>query len=249
MMKYVLVAIGIVCTATAFGQENKIEADRPTEAQSAEVVSKRTFQTELGVRKEQENGRDFSWQYPDVLLRYGLIDRVELRLHTTIQTQRYHTKNEFTDGITPVELGLKATVFQTKDTGFTTSLYGHIGLPRIASKEHQHNTTYYRVRALFENKLTEKIKLNANIGRDWDMDNKEQNWMYAVSPQFQSGKKWEATLEEYAFFKKDSKPEHYVDGGIGYYIGNTVKLDLNAGKGLGGEASDYFFTAGVSFKL
>lgn len=203
----------------------------------------------MGIRKEQENSRDFSWQHPEVLLRYGLFENLELRLHTTVETQRYHTKAQFNDGLTPVELGLKTHVFQTKDTNFTTSLYGHIGLPRLASKDHQHSTSYYRVRALFENKLTEKIKLNSNIGRDWDKDNKEQNWMYALSPQFEIGEKWEASIEEYAFFKKGNNPEHYIDGGLGYFAGQHVKLDVNAGKGLGGAAADYFVSAGVSFKL
>ena len=248
MKKYLLIA-GILITATAFGQDDKIDADRPTEAQSAQVVSPGTFQAELGVRKQQEQGSDVSWQYPEALFRYGLFDRVELRLHTAVESQHFYSENKFSDGVNPVELGIKANVFQTKDTSFIAALYGHIGLPRLASKDYRHNTTFYRVRALFQNKLSEKIKLNTNFGRDWDNNKEQQNWMYAISPQFEIGEKWEATVEEQAFFKKNSKPEHFVDGGIGYFVGNNLKLDVNAGKGLGGEAADYFFTAGVSFKL
>jgi hypothetical protein len=249
MKKYVLVASILFAAVTAFGQENKIETDRPTEAQTANVISKGTFQAELGVLKQQEEGEDFSVQHPDAVFRYGLLKGFELRLRTTLETQRYHSKNEYNYGLAPVEAGLKATLFQTKDTSFTAALFGHIGLPHLASKDHQHNKTFYRARLLFENKLTEKIKLNYNVGRGWNDDQKQQNWMYAVSPQFQLSEKWEAFVEEYGFMKHGTKPEHYVDGGFAYAISNNIKIDVDAGKGLGGEAADYFITTGVSFRL
>ena len=104
------------------------------------------------------------------------------------------------------------------------------------------------MRLLFENKLSDKIKLNTNIGRDWDSKEKAQNWMYAVAPQVQIGNKWEASLEAYGFFRNGNSPEHFIDGGLAYFVGNNVKLDLDAGKGLN-EAEAYFLTAGVSFKL
>lgn len=250
MKKHLLAAsLLLLVTITVRAQDDKIEADRPGEAQSPKVVGKDTLQAELGIEKEQQSGSDFSWEHPEAEFRYGVLKNVELRLHTTWETQRFRAQNEFNQGLKPVEAGVKATLFQTKDTGFTVGLYSLIGLPQLASKDHRHKTVFYNARLLFENKLTERISLGYNVGRGWNDEQKQQNWMYALAPQFQLSDKWEVFVEEFGFLKKNSKPEHYIDGGFAYTISNHVKIDIYAGKGLGGEAADYFLTAGVSFKL
>lgn len=229
--------------------QDKIETDRPTESQNTKVVSKGTFQSELGFRVEGKNDQDHSYQHPEAVFRYGLFNGFELRLRTAIETQHFRSENISNHGLKPVEVGLKAKLLQTTDTTFSTSLYGNIGFPRLASKDHQHDKTFYRIRLLFENKLSDKIKLNYNLGRDWDSEEKQQNWIYTISPQFELSDKWQAFLEGYGYFQKNSRPEHYIDGGFAYLISNNVQLDINAGKGISSKADDYFITTGISFKL
>jgi hypothetical protein len=229
--------------------QDKIESDRPTESQNASLVGKGTFQVESGLRKDQENNRDYSVQHPNAILRYGLVDRLELRLETTVETQRYYTKNKFNYGLEPVELGVKAHVYHTKDTSFSSTLYGLIGLSRMASKDHKHDDTYYRVRLLFENELSDKIKLTYNVGRDWDSDERQHNWIYTFSPQIQLTDKWDLFVEGFGYLQKGNKPEHYIDGGLTYYINNNLALDLDVGKGVSSKSVEYFMTAGVSFKI
>lgn len=232
----------------AFSQD-KIETDRPTESQNASLVSKGVFQAEIGLRKDQEKGHDYSIQHPNAVIRFGLFDGLELRLEAAVETQRFYSKNSFNYGMKPVEVGIKGRVFQTKDTSFIASLYGLAGLPRIASGDHQHQGTYYRIRLLLQNELSEKVKLIYNVGQDWDNEERQQNWIYAVAPQFQISDKWDLFLESFGYFQKSSKPEHYIDGGLAYYITNNMELDIDVGKGLGSKSADYFMTAGISFKL
>jgi hypothetical protein len=229
--------------------QDKIEPDRPTESQNASLISKGGFQTEIGVRKDQENSQDYNIQHPNAVLRYGLFKQLEVRLETTVESQRYPTKNMFAYGLEPIEVGLKGNIFRAKDTSFTASIYGLIGFPRIASDDHQHNNTFYRVRLLFQNELSDKIKLIYNVGRDWDSEEKQQNWIYTISPQFQLSDKWEIFLEDFSYVQKGSKPEHYIDGGFAYFVSNNFSLDVDVGKGLSKKSAEYFMTAGVSFKL
>lgn len=248
MKKRIVVLLAAVVPFFACAQ-GKINTDRPTEAQSAQVVSKGTFQPEVGFWLEGKNDQDHLYQHPNIVLRYGLLNRIELRLMTNFETQHFRSKSESNHGLKPVEVGMKANVVQTKDSSFSATLYGLLGLPRLAAHDYRHHETFYRARLLFENKLTEKIKLNYNIGRDWNSEEKEQNWLYALSPQFELSDKWQLFLESYATFKKGSRPEHYLDGGLGYFISNKVMLDVDAGVGLNNKASDYFITAGISFQL
>ena len=232
----------------AFTQD-KIEADRPNESQNASLVEKGSFQAEIGLRKDQQNDKDYNVQQPSAVFRYGVYDKFEVRLETFMETQRYHSKNSFSKGIRPVEVGIKANMFQAKDTSFTTTLYGIVGLPRLASYDHRHNDTFYRLRLLFENDLSKKVKLTYNLGRDWDSDERQQNWIYTFSPQFQLTEKWDVFLEGFGYLHKNSKPEHYIDGGLAYYIENNLSIDINLGKGLSSKSADYFMTTGISFKL
>ena len=229
--------------------QDKMETDRPTEGQSAEVVNKGTLQVETGFRKIQENKDDYILYHPEALLRFGLINRLELRLAINAATTQLFSESKFDDGLQPIEVGIKASLFQTKDSSFITSLYAHMGIAQWASDEHKPDKNFYRLRLLFQNKLTEKIKLSYNIGRDWKNTEQEQVWVYTISPQFELSDKWEVFLEEFAGFEKGHQPEHYIDGGLAYHVTKNLMLDINAGKGISHKSSDYFFTGGVSFRL
>ena len=63
-----------------------------------------------------------------------------------------------------MELGLKAALYQTKDSSFSFSIVGHVGVPKLTSDSHAAEKVFYRTRLLFENELTNKIKVNSNIG-------------------------------------------------------------------------------------
>src|SRR5215204_1470485 len=103
--------------------QDKIETDRPTESQSAELVDKTTFQIETGFRKQQENKEDYVLHHPEALLRFGLLNRLELRVAINAATERLYSEQQFDFGLEPVEVGVKARIFQTKDTSFITSFY------------------------------------------------------------------------------------------------------------------------------
>ena len=75
------------------GQE-KIESDRPTESLSSTVVGKGTFQVEAGLRKDQQNGSDYSIRQPDIQWRYGLLNRLKFRISTTSETQLFFPKTK-----------------------------------------------------------------------------------------------------------------------------------------------------------
>lgn len=245
ILAFVLPAV-LPCVICA---QDKIDTDRPTEAQNASLVSRGTFQAEIGVRKEHEEGEQYFYRNPDVLLRYGLFPFLELRLNPIFETQQPGLSIKSKHGLEPLEAGIKAKLYQTKDTSLILSLYGILGIPHAASKDYELNKAFYRARLLLQNTIGEKIKINYNIGRDWSDEDLQQSWMYSISPQFELSDKWTVLLEEYADFNPNSAPEHYADLGVTFGITNNLQLDVNAGKGLNKNADDYFLLAGISFRI
>lgn len=174
LITFILILTAGILPITCIAQEN-LKTDRPTEAQTPRVVGKGAFQVEIGLKKEQQNKNVWSVQHPNALFRYGLAKWLELRLETDVETQRLEPSREY--GLKPIEAGFKARVYQTSDTAFVAALFGQIGLPGLASTDYQDNKYFYRFRFLLENKITNKISLNYNIGRDWDDQQNEQKWI------------------------------------------------------------------------
>lgn len=248
LQKFVSLLLLSVLSLVVFGQ-SKIETDRPSETQSAILVPKSTFQAEIGFNKEQQNKSDYSYMHPDVLLRYGIFNHVELRLNTSFQTDHRLSENKSDYGLKPLELGIKGQLYRNVDTSFICSVYGMYGFADVASEDHKLEENFYRARLLFQNTLTKKLKLQYNIGRDWDDDDMEQNWLYSICPQYEVSKNLKVFIEEFGTFQSENTPKHYLDAGITYDVSKSCRVDVNAGKGLNNNASNYFVTAGFSFKI
>ncbi|HEX8460437.1 MAG TPA: transporter [Segetibacter sp.] len=229
--------------------QDKIEAERPSESISPKTVNKNSLQAEIGFRKTQIDEDDKVWRTPNALLRYGLAKRVELRLETNVEHQRLVSENVLRKGFRSVELGVKAHVIETEGEKFSAAVVGQLGLPGIASPGYKLSKAYNRVRVLFENKISEKIKLAYNIGNDWDSENEEQNWVYSFTPEFEIGNKWETFVEVYGFFKKNKIPEEVFDAGFAYFLSDKTEVDLSGGVGLNQDSPKYFISAGFSFRL
>jgi hypothetical protein len=229
--------------------QDKIEAERPNESITTKTLSKNTFQAELGFRRIKVDDEDKVWRTPNALLRYGLLDKLELRLETTNENQTLVSKNVSRKGIRPVELGVKVNVIETRNEGFSTSVVGQVGLPTVASSNHQLDKAYHRIRLLLENKITDKLRLNYNFGSDWDSEEQEQNWVYSFTPELEVADNFETFVEVFGYAKKGNTPENIFDAGFAYFPSKKTKLDLSAGVGLNSESPHYFVAAGFSFSV
>ncbi|HZH66258.1 MAG TPA: transporter [Flavisolibacter sp.] len=212
-------------------------------------MAKGTFQVEGGLRKDQQNGSNYSTRQPAIQWRYGLLNRLKFRISTTSETQRFVSKNKMNQGLLPVEPGLKASVLQTKDSSFTLSVFGQVAVPQLASKDYQSINRFYRARLLLQNEFTDNFGIQYNIGRDWVSDEQQQVWVYAFAPHIDISDKWQVFAEGYGYLQRSEEPQHYLSAGLAYFLSNNLELDVNGGKGLNSKAATYFITAGVSFRL
>lgn len=231
------------------GQQKKIESDRPGETRSASVAELNYIQLEAGFRKDWQSSGDYVLLNPEVLIKYGLLKGVELRLEMMAETDKFYSRQEYRYGLMPVEVGLKANLSEEKGLLPKTSFLGQAGIPRLASKSHQTDHVPVELRLLFENTLQKKLKLHYNIGAEWEGDNANPDWMFSLSPQFDISGKFSVFLEEYGIMRQGEKPEHYFDAGFDYYLTNNIKIDLFAGLGISTHASDYFVSSGISFRF
>jgi hypothetical protein len=248
-MVKLLPAIALLIISVHASGQDKLDAERPGETKTPELVKGNHLQAEIGFRKEKLSENENLYQHPDAILRFGLFNAIELRMNVTSQTIRDDISKQTQNGFKPLEFGVKAKVLPEYKWSPSIAVLGMIGIPSTASADYYNRHLPIEFRTLFSNTITPKIKLQYNAGIKWEGDDRQEQWMYSISPVFEVSDKVNLFLEEYAFLTKTGAAHHYFDGGILYFLGKSCMVDLSAGAGLSRLSSDYFIGAGFSLRL
>lgn len=248
MLKVFIHIALLIITIRVAGQD-KLEADRPGETRSPELVKGKHFQGEAGFRREKLSENNYLVQHPVATLRYGLFNALEFRMEVTSQTIKNEFDKQSINGLKPVKFGLKAKILPEYKGFPNVGVMAQVGIPSFSSNDYYNRRLPIEFRTLFGNTLSKKIKLQYNAGLSWEGDNRRAGWTYSVSPVFELSEKINLFVEEYAFLKKGISAEHYVDAGFDFYLHRNFMLDISGGLGLSENSSPYFFAAGFSFRL
>ena len=131
------------------------------------VVEKNILQLELETLysiEKKASQKTTSWDIPNILIRYGLSDNIELQLHTPFTKERYFEYNELTTNIFKFEEG---------EFGISINLWGQNKflpetaiMARIVSSTNtlKFNELGNIVSLNFSNLVSKKLRLNYNIG-------------------------------------------------------------------------------------
>jgi len=239
---------GIVSTAMC---QQQIDTDRPDQTESAFTVPRHWLQFEAGFSRQQNNSTEKEYLVPGLLSKYGLSKRVELRLITTLQIDADNTGNtkSVTRGFAPVEAGAKIALWEEKQWLPKTSLIFHVGIPALAAKQFRPDNVPVNFRFTMQHTLSEKISLGYNAGAEWTGDSNIPEWVYTLTTGYNITEKWYSYIEAFGSLTRYAMPQHSIDGGIAYTIGNNIKVDLSSGFGISKAAPDWYIAAGFSARI
>ncbi|MGV3527283.1 MAG: transporter [Flavisolibacter sp.] len=248
-MKKVAIALLFFGPAVYAQQTGRIDTDRPDQTESAFLVPKKFFQAELGLLKETDADKNYVITHPSALLKYGLSDRVELRLQATPQTTYQHgvpqTRSEF--ALPPVELGTKLRLWEEQGLLPKTSVIVHFGLPFIASDSFRNKPVYFAARLTFQNSITENFGIGYNLGVHTGRG-EATHFFYSLAPGLDIGRRWYAYLESFGSLYRNYA-EHFADAGLAYYLTDNSKVDISAGTQVGSAEKAHYVALGFSFRL
>lgn len=250
-MKYCHLILFIFITFPALCQEDVIFTDRPNITDAVDVIPKGTFQVETGflyVKTDLDDSETF--QIPNISLKYGLYEWLELRVITTndkftqdAQGGSLERINE--TGLTPITFSPKAEIFQQVNWIPQLSLAATLSMPDVGASSFQNDKWNYGFRFLFENHNT--LPWSASFGPDWD-DTREVTWNYTITSGLMATEKIGFFLEIYGSFANDIDSQHGVDGGLSYLINNRLMADVIVGLPLNKFAPDFLIGTGISWK-
>ena len=262
--KFLVTTVLTLSTLTSIAQtENStsdvpLEAlitDRPDATESPTAMPKGFLQVETGAFYEsfEENKiKQEDFTYNTTLVRYGLLDNLELRLGWNFREGQTSVNGKKLDNVTngfdPLLLGFKTTIAKENGAMPEIGFLGHMYLPFSASTDYRPETTGVDFRFSFAHTLSEKSSIAYNLGASWGNDSPEASYLYTVAYGYSITDKIGAYAELYGDFPEDNKANHLWDAGITYLVNKNVQLDATVGSSIT-KGQDLLLSAGVSFRI
>ncbi len=226
-----------------------IQTDRPDQTESPSITPKHQLQMEIGFVYEQENSTTRNFTYPNVLTKFGLSDRVELRLVTDYGGSNMKLNNTelSSTSFNPTLIGCKVAFCDEKGIRPKTSFILHLGLPFLASKSFKSNQVFTTYRFLMQHTLNDKMSLSYNLGAEWDGVTAQPTGIYTLALGYGISSKIGSYIELYGSHQ-GKVTTHQYDMGFTYLISSDIQLDVSGGVGITKNAPDYFVGCGISFR-
>ena len=271
MKKLYLLLICSLFSFSVFAQDNaagqgeeEMETDRPGVGDAASVVPQGALQVELGLQFKNDETNfisDKEYQLPQALVRYGVLDFLELRLrgqltHRVIDvTNVTLAENRSTDtGFDGFMLGAKLQLLKNDGARPAVALQADFQLP-VGDETLKPDNVLPKLRLNFKNDLNDAFSLHYNLGVEWEeefdpttKEESDQFGLYTLGLLYKINEDFGVFAEAFGELHEDDMQQSF-DLGMGYRLAPNLQLDAYGGFALSEEAPDYFISAGVSFRL
>lgn len=253
-MKYLIVIFTLSLSIASYSQEmENIITDRPDDTESASLISRGYMQIESGFFHEEineSNNVEKVWGVNTTLLRYGLLDNLELRLGFEIINKKGISDGILFDtgsGFTPLLLGTKIGITEEKGALPQMALLGHLYLPFTAKEDYRPSSTGIDFRFAFGHHFTNS-NLSYNLGAKWVEDASYATFIYSMAYGYDVSEKIGAFIEVYGDLPENNGSSHFWDGGLTYLVNNRFQLDAFIGTGFNNEQK-INYGGGISFRI
>ena len=259
MQKFILSLIFSLTTFISFGQNERIETDRPGKTNTACTTPNKFFQSEMGFQKQIIkdkflNTKNYYFQAPSMLIKYGVINKLELRFISEfdINHERGANFDDIEKGIDNTQAGFKFNFLKQRGIIPKTSIIAHYrfnALSRVPGGGDSLNGG--NIGLAIQHNISENFLLAYNIGVDKRSWQYSKRYFFSISPKFNFAENWQAFIEVYGNFWKRRFPETFIDSGISYYINNNFKVDLSGGVRISKDkySSLKFYGIGASYRF
>ena len=229
--------------------------DRPDATEASSTVGKGTLQIETGGLYdsfEENNIKTENYTYNTTLLRYGILDNLELRLgwnfvegRTTINGNKL---DNVTSGLSPLLFGVKIDIAEEKGCMPEIALIGHVFPIFSASQDYRSETTAVDFRFSMSHTLSETSSIGYNLGGQWGNDSSEAAAIYTLAYGKSITEKFGFYVELYGDLPEDSSANHFWDAGFTYLVSNDLQLDTYFGTSIT-KGQDLLIGLGFSYRL
>ncbi|MFT4674181.1 MAG: hypothetical protein ACJAYD_000478 [Patiriisocius sp.] len=254
IIKYILCVM--ICFPVWSQEANpELITDRPDATEAPSTVPKGALQIETGsayTSFEENNIQQEVFTYNTTLLRYGVLENLELRLgwnfdegSNTLGGQRL---DNVTSGMSPLLAGVKINIIKEKGWMPTIGFIGHLFLPITASKDYKPETTSVDFRFAFDHTLTDRSSIAYNLGAQWEADHSGAAYIYTFAYGYSVTKTLGFYAELYGDLPENNRANHFWDTGLTYLLLPNLQLDATLGASIT-KGQDLLVSAGFSYRI
>lgn len=234
--------------------DEPLVTDRPDATESSSTVGKGVLQFETGgiyESYENNNIKNENYTYNTMLIRYGILDNMELRLGWDfvegITKVNGNKLDNITSGFSPLLLGMKVDITEENGLMPEIALIGHVFPVFSASTDYRPEHTGVDFRFSLSHTLSEKSSLGYNIGVEWGNDSPEATCVYTLAYGYSLTDRFGMYAEVYGDLPEDHSANHYWDAGMTYLVSNDLQLDAYVGTSIT-EGQDILLGIGFSYR-
>lgn len=267
-IKSVLILVFLVSYSALKAQDEDIGSigtDRPVQSETPTVVPKGYIQAELGYQYEKGvDYQDFisnTYRFdetlmPNVLIKYGLIKNLELRMSANYLENAYIYKingdevKTAESGLTDPEFGLKYAILKESESAFNLTFSTHATVHLWADENFKSEDLNPRYRLTAGKSITDSWYILA--GGEFSTSGNYQSGFYVLQTGYTFSRKLTALVEFYGY--RDFEYRNALNGALVYLINNNHQIDVSAGMGLGDEEEgtklyQHYIGIGYSFRI
>ena len=242
-----------------------LSSDRPGQTTSPGIVPQCHPQLELGwthtQNKNESDTRTKSDQFPNTLIRLGVIPNGEVRVGYNGYTwQSDRPKNEATstsNGSGDANVGVKYRFLEASGWLPESAFLAQLSLPVGADAFTSHRADPLFLFA-FAHTLTDFLSFSYNLGAAWqtqqDADANRHTlsiFKYTASLGLTLTDHLGAFVEVYGdiAINPSNSPANAVDGGFTYLILDNFQVDVSGGLGISEAANDWYVGSGFTYRF
>ncbi len=258
MLVFSLMANGVFAQEANEGAMGSIITDRPTQTYSSFVVPKSVFQIESGIGYSKvgfpsrgalsDNAKVETFTLNFLQMRYGVSDKVELRLAQNVYVNRGKVNGDVVvkGNVQFASTWIGAKFHVLNEDGFVpqTSFLAEY-VTDIFDEDMEQDLINLRLN--FSNTLSEKLTLGYGLGGFVPVKSGPFYLEYSVVGSYAFQPNWGAFLELFGTLRNDWVNTHNVDMGVTYLVNNNLQLDVYTGFDLTNNLGETDFIFGLGF--
>lgn len=239
-LKKSLILVFILYNSSSFSQS--ISTDRPSaQTDNSTTLHNKAFQIESGLMLPFSEKEINSISVPNLLLRYGILEKIEVRFSTDLM---FNSKNKETF-ISPIQFGSKIQIIKNEEFQLA-----FVSMLTIQSKNSDSIKSLYEnivTKIVGGNTISDKISLGYTFGHDINY-NGENEFNCSILIGNRISEKLSGFIEFYGDWQynlNDKNKSINFDFGGSYLLNDKMQLDAYLGSGLNNNS--YFASVGFSY--
>lgn len=237
-------------------QSQTIFTDRPTQTTSSALLAKGHLQFETGAFLLTSNtslfGQDFKeqlWVFNNTLFRFGLSDKIELRLVQDLSQFRLKINNgPFTSDFQaqPTLIGAKFQLLRDSNQLPDLSLVTQVGGSLLDNRDFAFQSSLLLAA---DQAINDEWAVSGNVGLNLTNDWSTTAFVYTAMLTRAINTQLTAFFEYYVSLNEANFNNHALDFGLIYLVNDFLQIDAYGGFGLTESTPDLLVGFGLSHKI